>query len=105
MVARQSRSDPTDAMDEESLRIALAEGALEIERLEDRVSDLQNSGARFLTGAAHAIRNNLTVIQSYLEIIHSDLTAGLSDQLRPKRSARHRCRPANTVSKRIASRR
>ena len=62
MVARQSRSDPTDAMDEESLRTALAEGALEIERLEDRVSDLQNSGARFLTGSAHANRNNLTVI-------------------------------------------
>ena len=80
MVARQPRSDLTDTMGEESLRDALAEGALEIETLEQRVSDLQATGGRFLSGAAHAIRNNLTVIQSYLEIIHSDLTEGLSDQ-------------------------
>jgi signal transduction histidine kinase len=80
MVARRSRTDRIDAMDEESLRAALTESVLEIEMLERRVSDLQASGARFLSGAAHAIRNNLTIVQSYLEIIHSDLTAGLSDQ-------------------------
>ena len=67
-------------MGEESLRTALAESAIETEQLQRRVSDLEDSGSRFLSGAAHAIRNNLTVIQSYLEIIHSDLTEGLTDQ-------------------------
>ena len=66
MVARQSRSDLTDTMGEESLRTALAESAIETEQLQRRVSDLEDSGSRFLSGAAHAIRNNLTVIQSYL---------------------------------------
>jgi len=67
-------------MGKESLRTALKEGAEEIEKLNRRVSDLQDAGGRFLSAATHAIRNNLTVIQSYLEIIHSDLTEGLSDQ-------------------------
>jgi signal transduction histidine kinase len=48
--------------------------------LDQRVADLQDAGSRFLGAAVHAIRNNITIIQSYLEIIHSDLTDGLSDQ-------------------------
>jgi len=80
MVTRQNPSDPDSAMDKKSLRAAYAENAVEIKRLQNRVSDLEDAGGRFLSAATHAIRNNLTVIQSYLEIIHSDLTDGLSDQ-------------------------
>lgn len=80
MVTRRSRSDLSSTTGEESLRVALAEGAREIEKLEKRVTDLQDAGGRFLDAAAHAIRNYITIIQSYLEIIHTDLTDGLSDQ-------------------------
>ena len=80
MVTRRSRSDSVDVGGEKSLGSALAESALEIEMLQQRVSDLQDVGGHFLSAASHAIRNNLTVIQSYLEIIHTDLNDGLSDQ-------------------------
>ncbi len=80
MVARQSGSDLPDTTGEESLHIALKEGARKIELLEQRATDLQDAGGRFLGAAVHAVRNNMTIIQSYLEIIHSDLTDGLSDQ-------------------------
>ncbi len=80
MVARRSQPDRIETGDTATLREALVERRLEVEELRQRIADLEDTGGRFLSAAAHAIRNHLTVIQSYLEIIHSDLSAGLSDE-------------------------
>jgi len=66
-------------VDAATLRDTLAERTWEVEELRQRIMDLEETGGQFLSAAAHATRNHLTVIQSYLEIIHSDLAAGLSD--------------------------
>ncbi len=80
MVARRSQPKRVDTGDAATLRDALAEHTLEVEELRQRIADLEDAGGRFLSAAAHAIRNHLTLIQSFLEIIHSDLSAGLSDE-------------------------
>jgi len=80
MVTRRSQPDSVEATDAATLREALAERSLEVEELRQRIADLEDTGGRFLSAAAHSTRNYLTVIQSYLEIIHSDLGVGLSDE-------------------------
>ncbi len=50
------------------------------EQLRALRAELKETGGRILSSSAHGIRNHLTIIQSYLEIIHSDLTTGLSDE-------------------------
>ena len=79
MVARRSQSESVESVGGATLRDTLAERTCEVEELRQRITDLEGTGGRFLSAAAHATRNHLTVIQSYLEIIHSDLTTGLSD--------------------------
>jgi signal transduction histidine kinase len=79
MVARRSQSESVESVDAATLSDTLAERTCEVEELRQRIMDLEETGGRFLSAAAHATRNHLTVIQSYLEIIHSDLAAGLSD--------------------------
>ena len=79
MVARRSQPERVETGDAATLRNALAERTLEVEELRHRIADLEDAGGRFLSAAAHAIRNHLTLIQSFLEIMHSDLAAGLSD--------------------------
>jgi signal transduction histidine kinase len=80
MVARRSQPESVEAADAATLRDALAERQREVEELRQRVTDLEDTGGRFLSAVAHSTRNYLTVIQSYLEIIHSDLGVGLSDE-------------------------
>jgi len=80
MVARRSQPESVEAADAATLRDALAERKREVEELRQRITDLEDAGGRFLSAAAHSTRNYLTVIQSYLEIIHSDLGVGLSDE-------------------------
>jgi len=80
MVARQSQPEPAEGGDAATLRDALVESRREVEELRQRIADLEDTGGRFLSAAAHSTRNYLTVIQSYLEIIHSDLGVGLSDE-------------------------
>ena len=41
---------------------------------------MEETNAQFFAAATHAIRNPLTIIQSYLEILHTDLSDGFSDQ-------------------------
>jgi signal transduction histidine kinase len=53
---------------------------LEVEQLRRRIRDLELQGTGFLTAASHAVMNPLTIIQSYLEILLSDLESGLSEQ-------------------------
>ena len=80
MVARRSQPESVETGDGTTGPDGLAARTREVEELRQRIADLENTGARFLSAAAHATRNHLTVIQSYLEIIRSDLTAGLSDE-------------------------
>ena len=80
MVARRIQPETVESGDGTTLPDGLAARTREVEELRQRIADLENTGGRFLSAAAHATRNHLTVIQSYLEIIRSDLTTGLSDE-------------------------
>jgi two-component system sensor histidine kinase BaeS len=80
MVARRSPSDSANAPHDEALREALAESEAEVEELRSRIATLASAGEVFLSEAAHAIRSPLTVTHSYLEILHSDLRDGLTEE-------------------------
>jgi signal transduction histidine kinase len=79
MVARQTHPQSEDAPNVADLRRELAKSALEVKELRERVAAMESEGRRFLGAAAHAIRNPLTVVHSYLEILHTDLGHGLSE--------------------------
>jgi len=78
MVTRRSASDSNDLPTEERLREALAEHEREIEALRAKLTEQIAAGSDFLSDAAHAIRSPLTVVHSYLEILNTDLTDGLT---------------------------
>jgi signal transduction histidine kinase len=78
MVARRSDSDSGEFSTEERLREALVEHEKEINALRAKLADQLAAGRDFLSDAAHAIRSPLTVTHSYLEILYTDLTDGLS---------------------------
>jgi signal transduction histidine kinase len=80
MVARQSRPRSPGASDVEALHNELAESLLELEKLREHIARMESEGRRFLAAAAHSIRNPLTVVHSYLEILHTDLGEGLSEE-------------------------
>jgi len=80
MVARQNRPEIDAASTEEELRRMLAASALEVEELQKKIRDLEARGVQFLSSASHALMNPLTIIQSYLEIVLSDLQGELSDE-------------------------
>jgi NtrC-family two-component system sensor histidine kinase KinB len=79
MVTRRSSFDSAQPSSEEELRRALDECEQEVESLREKLSDLRAAGTSFLADAAHAIRSPLTVIHSYMEILHDDLHEGLSE--------------------------
>jgi len=76
MVAR--RSHP--ASDEASLRRALEIRTREVEDLRSQLAEVEATRGQFLAAAAHELKTPLTVIQSYLEILLTDLTDGLSEE-------------------------
>jgi two-component system sensor histidine kinase BaeS len=80
MVARRSQSDSGELSSEERLREALTESQREIDALRARLDKQMAAGRGFLSDAAHAIRSPLTVTHSYLEILQTDLTDGLSEE-------------------------
>ena len=80
MVTRRKRPADDRTPSEGSLRDALSARTQEVEELRSKIAAMEAAGGRFFSAANHAIRNPLTVIQSYLEILHSDLSNGLSDQ-------------------------
>jgi signal transduction histidine kinase len=82
MVARRSPSDSADSSNEEALRQALVDREEEVEELRARLTELVATGRDFLSDAAHAIRSPLTVTNSYLEMLRTDLTEGLTDEQR-----------------------
>jgi signal transduction histidine kinase len=92
MVARRSHTDfneplgdpesssTSTSLDESDLRPALEARTREVEALRRRLAELDATGGKFLSAAAHELKTPLTVIQSYLEIMLSDLTEGLTSE-------------------------
>ena len=76
MVARRSHPAP----DEASLRRALETRTREVEDLRSQLAEVEAARGQFLAAAAHELKTPLTVIQSYLEILLTDLTDGLSEE-------------------------
>ncbi len=65
---------------EDSLRAAVRRQLGEIEDLNRQLDALEVARATFLSASAHEFKTPLTVIQSYLEILLNDLSAGLSPE-------------------------
>ena len=80
MVTRRSASGSGDLSTEEGLRQSMAELEREIEELRGKLAHQQAVDGDLLSDAAHAIRSPLTVTRSYLEILHTDLSGGLSEE-------------------------
>ena len=80
MVARRSSSDFAGLPSEEALQKALAQCEAEVDSLREQLAGLRSSGGQFLSDGAHAIRSPLTVTHSYLEILHTDLREGLTEE-------------------------
>lgn len=89
MVARRSRPDTPAAPLGEDLRGRLDERTRELEECEAGLRRLEEQGARFLAAAAHAVVNPLTIANSYLDLVISDLDDGLSDDQRAFIRAAH----------------
>ena len=78
MVTRHNRPEMDASHTVEELRALLSERTSEATRLRRRIEELENLGARFLASASHAVMNPITIIRSYLEVLLSDLGAGIS---------------------------
>ena len=82
MVTRHNRPEMDALGTQEELRQALVESTLEVEELRKRVRDLEARGGQFPSSSSHEVMNLLTIIESYLEIVLSDLQGGLSTSSR-----------------------
>jgi signal transduction histidine kinase len=80
MVTRSNRTESDAARTADELRELLQARTLEAAELRRQLTDLESRGTAFLIAASHAVMNPLTIIQSYLEVVLSDLGGGLSDQ-------------------------
>ncbi len=80
MVTRQNPPEMDATCTKEKLQALLESRTHEVTELRQRIRDLELQGTEFLSAASHAVMNPLTIIQSYLEILLSDLQGGLSDQ-------------------------
>lgn len=65
-----------------ALRAALARHMAALEEARRHIEDLEVLKSRFLASSAHELKTPLTVLQSYLEILSTDLSEGLSDEQR-----------------------
>ncbi|MFV2073588.1 MAG: sensor histidine kinase [Thermoanaerobaculales bacterium] len=76
MVARR----PPPAPDEASLRRELDHRTREVELLRSQLAEVEAARSQFLAAAEHELKTPLTIIESYLEIVLTDLTDGLSEE-------------------------
>ena len=65
---------------ERQLRNNLSRNVRALENAEARIAELEEQKSRFLASAAHELKTPLTIAQSYLEILTTDLAQGLSDE-------------------------
>jgi signal transduction histidine kinase len=62
------------------MRSTLQAQIQELEELNRRLEEADVVKARFLSGSAHELKTPLTIIQSYLEILVSDLAEGMTEE-------------------------
>jgi two-component system sensor histidine kinase ResE len=74
------RSAVDSAQREASLRATVRRQLAELDSIQHRLDTLESARATFLSASAHEFKTPLTVIQSYLEILVHDLSAGLSPE-------------------------
>lgn len=65
---------------EAAMRATLSRQISELEKAQERVEEIESLKVRFLASSSHELKTPLTIIQSYLEILSTDLAAGLSDE-------------------------
>jgi len=65
---------------ERQLRNNLSRNVKALENAEARIAELEKQKSQFLASAAHELKTPLTIAQSYLEILTTDLAQGLSDE-------------------------
>jgi len=65
---------------ERRLREALDRNLRALDAARLRVEELEEQKTRFLASAAHELKTPLTVLQSYLEILTTDLSRGMSEE-------------------------
>ncbi len=66
----------------EALRTALARHMSALEAAQRHMEELEVLKSRFLASSAHELKTPLTVLQSYLEILSTDLAEGLNEEQR-----------------------
>lgn len=66
----------------EALRGSLARTMRELEEAQQRMVRLETLKSHFMASSAHELKTPLTVLQSYVEILTTDLADGLSDEQR-----------------------
>jgi len=64
----------------EALRASLAQHMRAAEAAQHRMEQLETLKSRFLASSAHELKTPLTVLQSYLEILSTDLAEGLNEE-------------------------
>ncbi len=80
MVARRSQPKPASELTPDELRRRLEICSREVAELQQRLASRHDEGMRFVTGAAHAVLNPLTIVHSYVELVLKDLPEGLTDE-------------------------
>ena len=65
---------------EERMRSTLQRQIRELEQAHQHLEELDELKSHFLAASSHELKTPLTIVQSYLEILTSDLAEGLSEQ-------------------------
>src|ERR1035437_9138988 len=80
LTLRDRRKENSRAAREKELGKDLAETAHQLETLEANVREAEIMRARFWTAAAHELRTPLAIVQSYLEVVLTDLAAEVPER-------------------------
>src|SRR5664280_729967 len=80
LTLRDRRKEHSRAAREKELGKDLAETAHQLETLEASVREAEIMRARFWTAAAHELRTPLAIVQSYLEVVLTDLAAEVPER-------------------------
>jgi PAS domain S-box-containing protein len=75
LILRDRRNEITRATKQKELVSDLAEASRQLETLEASAREAEITRARFWTVAAHELRTPLAIVQSYLEVVLTDLAA------------------------------
>ncbi len=80
LTLRDRRQENARAAQQKELADDLAETSRRLETLEESVREAEIMRARFWTAAAHELRTPLAIVQSYLEVVLTDLAAEIPER-------------------------